>query len=82
MIVYLEAGAVNSGYKLDQQPIVQNLGPGDLYIGTSSTSLTTTGLRLPVNAVYEFPNTLAEGAGQLWLQANLDDCDARIINVG
>jgi hypothetical protein len=64
------------------RPIIQNLGPGNLYLSTSSTSITTRGIKLPVNAVYELPATLVEGAGQVWLGASGDDCDVRIINVG
>jgi hypothetical protein len=64
------------------RPIVQNLGPGTLWLGTSVTSVETYGLKLPVNAVYELPATLVEGAGQIYLKATVDNCDVRIINVG
>lgn len=82
MIVLTTSGAVNTGYNGTQQPIIQNLGPGILYVGTSSTDLTTNGLRLPVGAVYEFPTVLNEGAGNVWVQADIEQCDVRIINVG
>jgi hypothetical protein len=72
----------NSGFSGTQQPIIQNLGPGNLYIGTSSTNLSTTGLYLPAGAVYEFPATLVEGAGAIWLEADAPDTDVRVINVG
>ena len=72
----------NSGYSNSQQPIIQNLGPGNLYIGTSSENLDTEGLYLPAGAVYEFPATLVDGPGQVWLQADAPDTDVRIINVG
>jgi hypothetical protein len=64
------------------RPIVQNLGPGILWLGTNGTSVDTYGLKLPVNAVYELPATLLEGAGQIYLKATTDNCDVRIINVG
>lgn len=64
------------------RPIVQNLGPGILWLGTGSEALANYGLKLPVNAVYELPATLVEGAGQIFLLATGDDCDVRIINVG
>jgi hypothetical protein len=82
MIITTAAGAVNSGYTGTQQPIIQNLGPGDLYIGTASANLTTEGLYLPVGAVYEFPKVVQEGAGAIWLRASGAQCDVRIINVG
>lgn len=64
------------------RPLVQNLGPGALYLGTGSADLTTKGLKLPVNAVYELPAPLMEGAGQVFLRADGGNCDVRIINVG
>lgn len=64
------------------RPIVQNLGPGTLYLGTASADITTKGLKLPVNAVYELPTTLMEGAGAVFLRADGGNCDVRILNVG
>lgn len=72
----------NSGYSGTQQPIIQNLGPGNLYVGTTNTDLATTGLYLPAGAVYEFPKVVQEGAGAIWLQADAPDTDVRIINIG
>lgn len=82
MIVTPAQGAVDSGYTGTQMPIVQNLGPGTLYVGTSSSNLLTTGLYLPAGAVYEFPQPLVEGAGAVWLLADGGNCDVRIVNVG
>lgn len=64
------------------RPIVQNLGPGTLWLGTGAEALENYGLKLPVNAVYELPATLVEGAGQIFLKATDGNCDVRIINVG
>jgi hypothetical protein len=72
----------NTGFSGSTQPIIQNLGPGNVYVGTSSTNLSTTGLYLPAGSVYEFPATLIEGAGTVWLEADAPDTDVRIINVG
>jgi hypothetical protein len=77
----MEAAGLRAFGRADR-PIVQNLGPGTLYLGTSVTNLTSVGLQLPVNAVYELPATLMEGAGQIWLAASGGNCDVRIINVG
>ena len=64
------------------RPVIQNLGPGDLYLSTSSASITSKGIKLPINAVYELPAVLSEGAAQVWLAASGGNCDVRIINVG
>ena len=82
MIVTVAEGAVNSGFAGTTQPVIQNLGPGELYIGSSNADLVNTGLYLPVGAVYEWPATVLEGSGSVWLQASSGQCDVRIINVG
>lgn len=65
------------------RPIVQNLGPGTLYLSTTGTNVDTVGLALPINAVYELPATLMEGAGRIYLRATgVGGCDVRILNVG
>lgn len=69
-------------FKNSDRPIVQNLGPGTLFLGNSPASLATTGIELPEAAVYELPAVLIEGAGKIYLRAVGDDCDVRIINVG
>jgi len=73
---------INSGYTGTQRPIIQNLGPGIVYIGPTSTDLTTEGLKLPVNAVYEYPAIVQDGAGAVWVVADTNSTDVRIINVG
>jgi hypothetical protein len=82
MIVTTAQGAVNTGYTGTQMPVIQNLGPGALYIGNTSTSLTTTGIYLPAGAVYEFPKVVQDGAGAVFIQADGGNCDVRILNVG
>jgi hypothetical protein len=69
-------------FKGSDRPVVQNLGPGTLYLGTGLTDLDTKGIKLPINAVYEIPAVLVEGAGRIVLLAKDDDCDVRVINVG
>ena len=69
-------------FKNADRPVIQNLGPGTLYLGTGSADLTTKGLKLPINAVYELPATLMEGVGQVFLRADGGNCDVRIVNVG
>jgi hypothetical protein len=82
MVITTAQGAVNSGYTGTTQPIIQNLGPGALYVGTTETDLPNNGLYLPPGAVYEFPEVVIEGPGAIWLQAIGGQCDVRIINVG
>jgi hypothetical protein len=82
MIVTTAEGAVDTGFTGSTQPVIQNLGPGNLYIGTLPTNLTTNGLYLPVGAVYEFPATLIEGGNAVFVQASGGNCDVRIMNVG
>ena len=73
---------VNTGYTGTQQPIIQNLGPGNVYVGVSSANLATEGLYLPAGAVYEFPAVVQDGPGAIWIQSDAGSTDVRIINVG
>jgi hypothetical protein len=76
----------NTPTKLDmhgsQRPIFQNLGPGTLYFGTSNINVASNGIKMPVNAVYELPTSLVEGAGEIWFVAVDGSCDVRALNVG
>jgi hypothetical protein len=82
MIINIEDGAVNTGFSGTTQPIIQNLGPGNIYLGTTSVNLSTTGIYMPPGSVYELPATLVEGAKELFIQTDGDLTDVRIINVG
>jgi hypothetical protein len=84
MIIYEETGPVDTGFSGSQQPIIQNLGPGDLHFGTSPEDLIENGIFLPAGAVYEFPATLSQGAGKVFIQVCTSgvSSDVRIINVG
>jgi hypothetical protein len=75
-------GAYNTGYAATQMPVIQNLGPGILYLGSTETNLTTEGIQLPVGAVYELPRVVQDGAGAIWIQASGGTCDVRMLNVG
>ena len=82
MILATAPGIYDTGYTGTNQPIIQNLGPGVLYVGPYSTDLSTKGLKLPVNAVYEYPKTLVEGDAKVYIQAIGDSCDVRMMNIG
>ena len=81
-IITVAQGAYNTGYTATQMPVIQNLGPGILYVYNSSTSITTEGLQLPVGAVYELPQVVQDGAGAVFVQATGGNCDVRLMNVG
>jgi hypothetical protein len=82
VILTVATGAVNTELDWTARPIIQNLGPGTLYFGPFEANLLTEGLLLPAGKAYEFPATLVEGSGSLWLKADGGDCDLRIILVG
>lgn len=82
MIVVEGAAAVQAPFSKTARPVFQNLGPGTLYFNTSSTDVASNGIKLPVNAVYELPTALVEGAGEIWFAAVSGNCDVRIVNVG
>ena len=82
MILSYEDDAFKAVLTGGDQPIIQNLGPGTLYVASTPTNITDNGLQLPAGAVYEFPKLLVDGVGQVWLKATTDDCDVRIMNVG
>ena len=82
MIITVAQGAYNTGYTATQMPVIQNLGPGTLYVYNSSTNITTDGLQLPVGAVYELPQVVQDGAGAVFVQATGGNCDVRLMNVG
>ena len=82
MIITVAQGAYNTGYTATQMPVIQNLGPGVLYIYNLDINITTEGLQLPVGAVYELPQVVQDGAGAVFVQATGGNCDVRLMNVG
>jgi hypothetical protein len=82
MIIVAGQPAVKAPFSRTARPIFQNLGPGNLFFNTSAANVATNGIKLPVNAVYELPTALVEGAGEVWFVAVSENCDVRIVNVG
>ena len=82
MIITPANGPVKPSLSRTARPIVQNLGPGTLYLNTSSQNVVAEGIKMEYMAVYEFPTTLVEGPGEIWFAADGDTCDVRILNVG
>lgn len=63
-------------------PVIQNLGPGDLYFDADPEVSTDTGIRIPVNGGYEFPRDLNLGEGSIYLIASERNTDVRYLVVG
>jgi hypothetical protein len=63
-------------------PVLVNLGPDTVYIGSSDQVATGTGIPLGPNVGYQFPNTLATaGWGELWAVSD-GDSEIRYGSVG
>lgn len=62
------------------RPVIQNLGPGDVYIDTEGSVTASSGLKLPVGSVYEFPT--AGTLDDIWIVASEAGTDVRVIKVG
>lgn len=65
-----------------QAPVIQNLGPGNLYIDSNPGVTTNSGLKLAVGDTYEYPRDLAEAAGSVYAIADQAATDVRILVVG
>jgi hypothetical protein len=77
------------------RPVIQNLGAGDLYLGSQFTkdiaihtayatpalAMKGEGLKLTPGCVYEVPAALIAGLSELWWYAD-GTCDVRILIVG
>jgi hypothetical protein len=74
--------AVKLPVSASQTPVIQNLGPGIVYLDGAGTVAAGTGLKLPVGAVYEVPRDLSSGSGELWLVADAASTDVRFLVVG
>lgn len=63
-------------------PVIQNLGPGVLYIDADPAVSATSGFVLDVGSVYEYPRDLAVAAGAVYAVASQANTDVRILVVG
>jgi hypothetical protein len=64
-------------------PVIQNLGAGIVYFDTDPEVSTSTGLKLAVNALYEFPRDLNLGeGGAVYLVSSEAGTDVRYVVVG
>lgn len=61
--------------------VFQNLGPGVIYFDADAVATTTTGLQLPVGAVYEFPVDTAAEVSLSFISTQAST-DLRYVNIG
>jgi hypothetical protein len=61
-----------------ETPIIQNLGPGVVYLDTRSNVSTGTGLQVAVNSAYEWPTDVTSA---VYAVADVADTDVRIMVV-
>lgn len=62
------------------RPVIQNLGPGDIYIDTDGDVDADSGLKLVPNAVYEFPTS--GSLSEIWVVATAENTDIRVVGMG
>ena len=62
-------------------PLVQNLGPGDVYVDRADDVSDSTGVELAVGDVLELPRGVSSGGGPLYLVATESDTDVRYLEV-
>lgn len=61
-------------------PVIQNLGPGSVYLDTDGDVDENTGFVIAPGAVYEFPTAGARSKG-IWIMADAPDTDVRVVTV-
>lgn len=49
------------------RPLIQNLGPDDVYFDRSETVTPSTGVKVEVGRDYELPTAPVKGGGPIWL---------------
>ena len=59
--------------------VLQNLGPGSLYIGSDDTVLNTTGFLVTVEPAVNSQVNLLNHSGEIWGYASGGGCDVRVI---
>lgn len=78
IIVGTSAQKVVSGGR--QRPVVQNLGPGTIFLDTEGSVTPTTGIKIPVGWTYEFPTSGSED--DIWIISDTASTDVRVIQIG
>lgn len=63
-------------------PLIQNLGPGTVYLGRDDTVTAGSGIQLGVGAAYEFPSDLGvSGSSTVYLVSDAAGTDVRYMVV-
>lgn len=63
-----------------QRPVIQNLGPGNVYLDTQGSVTPSSGLKIPVGFTYEFPTS--GSLDSIFIIADQASTDVRIIAIG
>lgn len=64
-------------------PVIQNLGPGVLYLDNNAALTAATGLQLAVGDSFEFPGDLTyAGSVGIYMLASVAGTDVRVLVVG
>jgi hypothetical protein len=63
------------------RPLIQNLGPGNIFIDTDNNVSMATGFLITPGSVYEFPVSSAFNRG-IWMVSDHDQTDVRVISLG
>lgn len=63
------------------RPLIQNLGPGNVYVDTDGEVTAEEGFKLVPNATYEFPTPGGNSTG-IWIIADAADTDVRVVGLG
>jgi hypothetical protein len=65
------------------RPVIQNLGPGNVYLGTEETEADPdAGFKIVPNGGFEFSTAAGFEAGGVWIASDAADTDVRVISVG
>jgi hypothetical protein len=64
------------------RPMIQNLGPGIVYMDRDEDVDATTGIKLEVGDVYEFPTDVSAGGSSVYLISDTADTDVRYMVAG
>lgn len=66
----------------DKIPLIQNLGPADVYVSRSNTDVVTNGIRLEAGESFETAEAVRQGGTTLYAVTDTGTADVRIITSG
>jgi hypothetical protein len=66
-----------------QRPIIQNLGPGNIYFADSQEDCAVeSALKLAPGAAFEFSSPIGSDLNELWVVVDTPDTTLRYLNLG